>query len=811
MSPLRFVRAAETSTVPSISPAGVLIGEVQWSGSSRSTADEWLELWNVSDTPVELGGWSLVGASEQPMYFSSSHIIQPRHTLLLANYSATTTDKTLLTHQTVAIATSSLSLSNDRLLIELRDGLGLLRDSAGTGAKPPAGTSSPTNTSMMRVVSSTGWIWRSATSTFFEGAPDLGSPGICDECVLQTHNDLEIPPIEESEPIQQTESESMIEDIEHPEASTSSDSTVATTTVNQIESIIEEPASSYEISSSTPPTVVTTTHETPPLETPLEENSTNPVPTSTTNLVATSTELATSIEPASSTESIPSISAIVSPPPSTASPVLSTVIPTLAATPVPDPVLNEIMAAPNRNEEEWIELMLPFGASPLRYLDWYIEADNKLVFRFTTTTLQTATHQDEYLVASWKGSRLKNSGALVRLKREDGNTVAEVRYSTSTKGSSWMRDDLSDTWSTTNHPTRATANVFEAVPTSPPKTTPIASSSPTPKAVSPSVTPKPKSIQNASTATTPTKTDTESNIKTLEVATAPEKPSATSQKSTNKSATKLTTNVTNKPATKSATKKTSSKKSLVMPTSVTHFEHIPPEQLSPRVRVRLQGYVGSTVGVFGKQRFVLLAPDGRGLLVKATTQQPSPNLGESIELTGLLFANDEGVQLQMETSDRWKPIVQTTTSTPRVLDWNAPGIEDQWSLTKLEGLVIESRSSAITLESQVGEVTIPIKAVLGYRSQRVKPGDTIEVLGIFDGRSGQWKVQPSKAADIAILKHHEPEQKGAATSPSNTKLPWNAIGIAIGSIGTVEGIRRWLDKRKNTLQAKETPATILGA
>ena len=827
ISPLRFVRAAEASTTSLTSPANVLIGEVQWSGSSRSTADEWLELWNVSDVPVPLAGWSLVGASENPIYFSSSHILYPQQTLLVANYSATTTDKTLLTNQVIAVATSSLSLSNDHLLIELRDASGLLRDSAGTGVKPPAGATSPTNTSMIRVASSTSWAWRAATSTFFTGASDLGSPGICDDCVLQTILapnvlvDTSPSPLPEtSEQIQPTEPELIIEDIDPPET-TSSES--ITTTTQAIPSIVEEPPYSYEISSSTTLTVPTTTDETPILKTPTEGISTNVISTSTADLVATSTEINTATGAESVVSSTPPTAASTSVTiPIPATPIMSPAPIASAAssfvpTPIPDPFLNEIMAAPNANEEEWIELMLPFGASPLRYLDWRIEADNKLVFRFTTTTIKALTTQSEYLVTGWKSSRLKNTGALVRLKRTDGSIVEEVRYSTSTKGASWMRNNLSGMWTATNHPTRLASNILEAVLAPSVKTTP---SKPTAVKVPTKTTAASSSKLTKQTQHTPTQKDTEDsggNVKTLAVAAASKKVITTetneSAKKTSFIKTAASKSTIAKPKTTKAatTKKTQTKKSLVMPNSVTHFEQISPEQLSPRVRVRLQGYIGSTVSVFGKQRFVLLAPDGRGLLVKATTQQPSPNLGETIEITGLLFANDEGVQLQMETGDTWKPVAQTTASTPRLVDWSAPGLEDQWSLTKLEGLVTDSRSSGITLESQVGEVTIPIKAVLGYRSQRVKAGDTIEVLGIFDGRNGQWKVQPAKASDIVILKHPEPESKGAATSPSSTKLPWNAIGIAIGSIGAVEGIRRWLEKRKNTLQVKETPATILGA
>jgi hypothetical protein len=817
-TPIQATLAAEPSTQ-------ILIGEIQWSGSSRSTADEWLEIWNIGTEPVSLAGWSLAGASDTPIFFTQTDSIAPQQTLLIANYT-NTSDKTLLTTQTIALSTSTLSLPNDRLLIELRDQTGALRDSAGTGTKPPAGASTPINTSMIRTASMTGWIWRSATSVFSPSAPDLGTPGVCDECSSITlpaaENTLpaatstvpvvtELPPLpEEAEEVPTTPTEVPVPAPEPPLLDPEEEVLYGVTPADLIEEQSDLPAPfPYESPAlATSTSALPEVQETPDLPEVVSVTSTDEIialesGTSTLVVTPTSTPVVTStIEHVTST--IPSTDAIssivVTAPPLSVTPAVAA--PSSVPVPVPvlldsaalDLVITEVMAAPAPGEEEWIELRLPENASPIRYIDWKLEADGKLIFSLTAPTIQALNPQGAYLLPAWKSAKLKNAGALIRLKRPDGTIAQEVRYGTSMKGTSWIRDDVSTTWKLTRRPTKNAPNVFEAATIA----------VPTPQTISAKTGTQPKSPtsteQPAASSTPPESTG---EVKTLGTATK-----STSAKTSTSSAGKATERKTAplkktlvkkvgtaKPLTKKY-QKASTKKSLVLPSSVTHFEQIPAEQLSPRVRVRLQGLVGSTVGVFGKQRFVLLAPDGRGLLVKATTAQPSPQLGETIEITGLLFANDEGVQLQMETGDTWKSVALTTTSSPRLVEWTAPGIEDQWSFTKLEGLVTDSRASAITLEAQIGEVTIPIKAILSYRAQRVKMGDTIEVSGIFDGRSGTWKIQPSKATDIVILRHPEPATKTAATSPSSTNLPWNAIGIALGSIGAVEGIRRWLEKRK---------------
>ncbi len=817
-TPLQGAFAAE-------SPPRILIGEVQWSGSSRSTADEWLELWNVSSEPVSLNGWSLMGGSERPIFFASTTILAPQQTLLIANYAANS-DKTLLVNQTIAIATSSLSLSNDHLALELRDQTGQVQDSIASTTKPPAGSSTPVNTSMIRTRTTSGWSWRSATSTFFVDAPDLGTPGVCDECSTPQ------PPtvtVEEPEEESETAPETEVPELDPEEADLYGVTPIDHLEEQQTEPIDSDPYESPslgtstqalpELSETSEPLEVTHTSSTENLdheeETPTfsPPTSTVAVTTSSTANLATSTSSVPETTISTSTTDIATSSAAVALPPPQPSVQITSPLPPPPLNPSSfDPVMTEIMAAPATNDTEWIELRLPDGASPLRYIDWKLQADGKSVFAFTAPALQALNPQGNYLLLAWKTAKLKNTGATLRLIRADGTIAQEVRYGNSTKGTSWIRDEVSGSWKLTRTPTKGATNVLEAVlPAA--VTTKVPASTPKTVATKATHTPKKTTAQTRSSTVVPKSSGA---IKSLELATA-SKTSASKKEATSTKKPTSTKTTTTKPkaATKKAAakpaKKASTKSSLILPTHVTHFEQIPPEQLSPKVRVRLQGLVGSTVGVFGKQKFVLLAPDGRGLLVKTTTDQPSPELGMSIELTGQLFANDEGVQLQMQAGDRWKTVPAMTTTTPRLVDWTAPGLEDQWSFTKLEGLVTDSRATSIVLESQIGEVTIPIKAIVGYRAQRVKTGDTIEVSGIFDGRSGLWKIQPSKASDIVILKHPEPETKTAAISPSNTKLPWNAIGIAVGSIGAIEGIRRWLERRRATLQAKATPATILGA
>lgn len=158
----------------------LLIGEVNWTGSSRSTADEWLELWNRTDLPVDLTGFRLTGAAgTKDILFDGTAVIPPRSAFLVANYPASDTKSGLAIDPQVV--TSTLSLPNDKLLIRLFDADGLLVDEAGDGGIPPAGISSSTKASMIRLQDG-GWKTADESQRLDEGVADFGTPGICDVC-----------------------------------------------------------------------------------------------------------------------------------------------------------------------------------------------------------------------------------------------------------------------------------------------------------------------------------------------------------------------------------------------------------------------------------------------------------------------------------------------------------------------------------------------------------------------------------------------------------------------------------------------------
>jgi hypothetical protein len=150
----------------------VVFSEINWAGSKSSTADEWLELINVSNAVIDLTNWSVWNTVSEPkqLVVISAGTISPNGTFLIANngpdYQFSLGSSTLAAIPDVI--DSSISLSNSALKLELRDSAGQVVDVAGDGSKPSIGSIEPI-ASMERLLSPIGagdiaTSWRTMTS-----------------------------------------------------------------------------------------------------------------------------------------------------------------------------------------------------------------------------------------------------------------------------------------------------------------------------------------------------------------------------------------------------------------------------------------------------------------------------------------------------------------------------------------------------------------------------------------------------------------------------------------------------------------------
>ncbi len=727
----------------------IVIGEISWAGSSRSIADEWIELWNMSEQDQSLEGWTLSGASAQPFTFGSSDIIPAQSVLLIANYAETNTKSVLTVHP--AMVATEVSISNDTLELILRDTQGTIIDQAGSHEKPFAGATKP-QTSMVRSDASLSGIdpqaWADATQAqnLAVGVEDLATPGICDGCTLDTP----APPLEEptKEPTTSQPPETVSEII--PDAASSSTQ-------------IEPPAAS--VSSSNPGMdyfVETTTSSADLIDLPKDVSTStadvNPLLSdlnlrhSTTSTVAAIDEVTTSISSVNTTSTTATAST------STTVQTTSTVQTATASSPSTTSNsschlrFETIFPAPSAGPE-WIDVS-GCGSNVASIIGWSIHDADKLIY--TVAAASTIGVVDESILRiALPSGRLRNAGNLLQLRGPDGGLYDTVTYPAMNHDEHYARQSNGTWWI----PERDTSSEDEDTEVIAPLPTLMPSPTPT------------STVAASSTTTLATV-----KAKTTLVTSKPvqSKPLAVPAVAKIKTPTKVTVpKAVKAPATKKKAATTSKSSSTTAP------------------RVTLHGVVGTPINIVGSRKFILLNADGRGLLVHTNGLQPSPAFGASIDITGTLITNDQGTRLEMRTADRWQaskelfPIPQTTT-----LDLLEANLEDIWSLIEVTGKVQSTTKSRITLNLDDTDVTVVIHASLNYRAERLEKGDTVRIRGVVDITRSPAYLYPRAADDITIIQR---AQVASTTVPvtKNSLPPWAPIGAAGTTIATGYSIKRW--------------------
>ena len=169
-------------------PGPVVFSEIMWMGSTASSADEWVELYNRSAEPVELAGWTitrLTADGEQTMLTIEAGVLAPSRTFLIANYGPEHKNSQLAVQP--QLVSSQLSLPNTRLQLRLYDALpeqgGQLIDTADDGTGAPLAGDNTLKRSMVRVrfdrdgAHPDSWATAQESSGWKEGAQELGTPG----------------------------------------------------------------------------------------------------------------------------------------------------------------------------------------------------------------------------------------------------------------------------------------------------------------------------------------------------------------------------------------------------------------------------------------------------------------------------------------------------------------------------------------------------------------------------------------------------------------------------------------------------------
>ncbi|MEW6755522.1 MAG: lamin tail domain-containing protein [Candidatus Latescibacterota bacterium] len=179
---------ALTASLAAAQPGPVVFSELMWMGSTASSADEWIELYNRGDREVDLTGWTitrLTAEGEQVMLQVSAGKVAAGAVFLIANYAARDANSLLAVQADLVDA--AIALPNTKLQLRLYDGDpaagGRLADVADDGTGAPAAGDGQLKQAMVRVAFDRDGSQREAWATAVEssgwdaGAAELGTPG----------------------------------------------------------------------------------------------------------------------------------------------------------------------------------------------------------------------------------------------------------------------------------------------------------------------------------------------------------------------------------------------------------------------------------------------------------------------------------------------------------------------------------------------------------------------------------------------------------------------------------------------------------
>lgn len=743
--------AHATSPLPSI-----FINEVNWAGSALSTADEWIELINPTIEDISMARWKIVGAgaNDKNLILPADATIPAQGTYLIANFDWNDSRTALLNEPN--LTTSTLSLSNSTLIIEMFDHAGNLIDMAGNAEAPPAGSSGDLKTSMQRIdYALPGYdsnAWADATMSDGLSTDDSGTPGTADlpYILYDDSSDLSYDDNQtatttmgvdpaytdnlEDEPIE-NQATTTTEDSAPPEAGDD-----YFPDANSVTSTNAQPLGSTQTSTSTQSTTTDAMLETQ---------------TAYASATADSLQYANS----SSTES------------NTNAEQLDEQAVLLNQNTLR---LNEVMAYPTEGPE-WIEIKsaVPNSVINLEGMTMH-DATGKIL-----TLNGLLTPEQPLMIFSLTSAKLNNGGDTVYIKNSAGQDIDILIYDSSKKGVSWSLNE-SGAWLETPTSTPGTINVFPN--TTPTKTniTQVADQ-PTSNQTAVNTTPQPNKTVPAPTAkstaqTTAQKTTT--NTKTSSQ-TSPSIKTATPVTAKNAVASKTTT------ATKTQT--TTDKNTL----TEINFDMLK-DSTYGGVRVKLRGLVGTPAQLLTSRAFILLNQDGRGLMVKVPTDRKMPDYGSVLEVIGTLkFDSHDLPYLSVSTKDEWQTLNQER---PDIKFHNsalfAPSAEDAWGLVNVTGTILEVKTSSFSILIDEIEVQVKIRPGVNYRAKRLIKEDLVNVTGILDISGETATILPRSADEIQLMSHPVKKEMSATTTPKNGVPGWTPFGAAIGAIGTIEGIKR---------------------
>lgn len=796
---LSAVRAAE--------PSSVVISEIAWAGSEKSTADEWIEIRNTGAEALDISGWSLtgVGTGGSAIAIPNETLLSAGSPFLIANYSMTDPKTTLITIPD--LVTTAISIPNTGLNVALLDSAGATIDSLVDPGAPNFG-SSTTFTTMRRDPSSLAWFTEPASTHVSHEAiaatvepseqTAVVDPVIADPAVsnpIPTETIVHDPVVTEPTVLDQAATDLIV-----PDSAGSTSPTNETLVTNPVatEPIITEepvviPITENPIIAEAPgiieviidpvivePIIVAESPTVPPvvLEEPIAPDL---VTTPIEPVVVTESPIVN--VPIVAIETTTTVDASSAAPEVIESTPMTPAIPSSTAA-VGDVIISELLSSPSTGNDEWVELRNMTNVPLLLDGLTLVDASGKV------TNLTGSIDSGTYTLIPNPNGKLNNDDDRVALMNSEV-ILDSVSYGNDTNPAPKKDVALAfvdGTWIIAT-PTPATTNAIissvEPV-VSPVSEIPLVSEVPVIETIIPTLSPTLYADTTTLVAAESTTVTTNSNSQSSSsrtpstrashvvaavqnVATADPTPAATSVKTASAGSKTSTATKTTK-STPSTTKKSStSAKASARSVTIDDIATI-----TDGTKVKLEGVVVATAGLVGKRSFFL---DGLEVYQSSGTLA-DVKIGDRVSITGevSILSDHRRVNIQEGTTnviDHTNPVVHDHTTTL-----------PHGSLTRITGTVSARDGNAVLLDTESGMIKlVPGNGVAIAWTDLA--GATITATGILKHDDQETLVLRS-SDDIVKQQNNETVSAAtiAGTTASQSSLLWmTGALLAVSSAG----------------------------
>lgn len=702
----------------------VILSEIQWGGSALSTADEWIELANVSSESVDISSWKITGVTSQgaEIVIPPETILPSYATYLVANY-ALGDAKTVLA-VSPDLVSSSVSISNSSLTVTLIDATGTVIDSYSDEETPGMGSSSP-HASAERNLENGNWFTAVSSQNLLEGET-LGSPGYASFPAIQEKVLLILEGSEISDEILIVEEIIIETDVSTPEEAIEHVEEVDTEVIADVsletDSFVESEGAEIEIVTLITPitteTVVSVVEETP-TEDPSVDVSLPPSSPSFGGTSQDDTDSATTAETITITKVLDYSSLRVT----------------------------EFLSSPLEGNE-WIELWNS-GTEEI-VLDGITLVDASQ----SVTTLSGILDPASYTLIENPKGKLNNADDTISLLLPDGQILFTLVYGTAVfpapeKGMSAGLCD--DGWHTDLVPSPATKNSCPTITLqlttydTEISNSPTVELSSTSAGTSPAIQGDVPIEENTGSSSAPIAQVTTSVVQDA-VVPSPEEAPSTSEKTSSSTG--------DKPA--SSAKKTPSKSTVVS----VELEDL--EGLSSGQRVEVTGVVIAEPGVFGSRIAYL---NGVQLYFHKATW-PSLPLGTSVRITGTWDYDGDSRRIKISDSSDIETLGSETIEST---SWDNVSAETTGDiLVTASGTLVKKEGDVFIFSSLTGKDFRVIDDAKTGSLISLRAGDNMTITGMLFPSNGNWILAPRSSDDVVLTLTNTPKQE--ISSPSSAML-----------------------------------------